>query len=105
MLGDSIFGTWNKKNIEKWEDIRANGKWKFTLKYGVAIYGGVVFFLMMFGLNSIFNYESPFTYWFVVAVNILGALLGGWWYGHYMWQGTEKSYNEFISKTRSPPNE
>ena len=83
------------KKIDKWNDIRAKGKWNYILIYGVLGLGvstGILFsFVFPLVMSSNGMKLSFFT---VFAYSIIGFPIGGMAWGYSMWIYMEKAYLE-----------
>ncbi|QSO47369.1 hypothetical protein [Alicyclobacillus mengziensis] len=79
----------NKKQMERWEKVRARGKKRFILRYGVFGWGlssGILFGILMMleGSENI----TPVNW----ILNILLFMIFGYVWGLLMWSWTERKY-------------
>jgi hypothetical protein len=88
------------KQLARWEKIRAQGKWRFVLFWGVFRFG-----MPFFVISAIFDY--PFGYpgappWVRLAdaaLSFIGcSVAGGGGWGFYMWHWCEASYLRRLSR-------
>ena len=81
--------------LEKWQKLRAKGKWNYILIYGVLGWGvgtGILFSLVFpLVINAMF-FKVPFLP--VFALSIVVFPLGGVAWGYWMWIYCEKVYWE-----------
>ena len=87
--------TLTKDKLEKWEKLRAKGKWTYILIYGVLAWGvstGILFSLIWPLAMEAMGSKPPFLP--VFAFSIVGFPLGGVAWGYCMWIYIEKIYWE-----------
>ena len=88
------------KQRARWEKIRAKGKWRFVLVWGVLVIGGLAFLI-----SAMVNFPGEFTgrpLWFrladfVLTFVIMCPVCGGLW-GLWMWAWNEKTYLKHLQK-------
>jgi hypothetical protein len=78
------------KTIERWEKIRAKGKWRYCLVYGSLFWGGFMgVFLSLFDLlQKEFDIKRS-----VLRLGIF--LLFGFFYGMWQWKTKEKYHQQY----------
>jgi hypothetical protein len=79
-----------RNKIEKWEKLRAKGKWNFILKYGVLLWGvgTAVLFSLFFPMVMGGKGQSSS----VFALSIVLFPIGGIAWGYFMWMFSENAY-------------
>ena len=90
------------KELARWEKVRARGKRRFVLLWGVAAFGG-----LMFLFTAAADFPSEFSgmpFWFRLAdflttFVIMGPLLGAVW-GLLFWYCMEKRYLKHVRKAQ-----
>jgi hypothetical protein len=89
------------KKLEKWEKLRAKGKWNYILLYGVLGWGvstGILFSLIFPLGMAATGSSAPFLP--VFALSIVLFPLGGVAWGYSMWISQEKVYWEMKASER-----
>jgi hypothetical protein len=81
----------NQKQRSKWEKIRAKGKWRFVMLYGVLCFGMLSFVLG--GLFGYFFFQSGFDLKRLLP-EVMGFLVMGFFWGWMMWRINENKYRE-----------
>jgi uncharacterized membrane protein len=78
--------------LEKWEKLRAKGKWNYILIYGVLLWGAstAILFSLIFPLAM----GGKVTFLPVFALSIVLFPLGGIAWGYFMWTFIEKAYEK-----------
>lgn len=93
----TLFKVWNDDEKARWQSMSKHGKTHFVIKYGVIGWGGWCFFCVTAGVLYLDGtYEASPTR--IVLCNALAFALGGALFGHFVWEGTTKSYKREISK-------
>jgi hypothetical protein len=79
-----------EKSIERWEKIRAKGKWRYCFIYGSLFWGGfMVVFLSLFDLlQKEFNMKNS-----VIRLGIF--LVFGFFYGMWQWKSNEARHQQY----------
>jgi hypothetical protein len=81
-----------KTKLEKWEKLRAKGKWNFILIYGVLLWGVSTAVLFSFILPLATGDKGSFLH--VFALSIVLFPVGGIAWGYFMWIFSEKAYEK-----------
>lgn len=84
------------KDIVRWESMRALGRTRYVLQYGVLMWGVPMFFVMSFVVNR----PAQVTPRWIVTSAILWAL-GGAGFGWTMWWISEIKYQRYLQS--KPP--
>jgi hypothetical protein len=87
--------------FEKWEKLRAKGKWNYILLYGVLGWGvstGILFSLIFPLGMAATGSSAPFLP--IFALSIVLFPLGGVAWGYSMWISQEKVYCEMKASER-----
>lgn len=98
-----FYDEWSEDNIRDWEIKRKKGVLIFCLKYGVLIWGGLIFAGTFFGrhiinfiMNNAIDCSSLF---FDLLFGFFFSAMLGFIYGWSLWVKTEKQYNmKFLKK-------
>ena len=90
------FFNWTASDVTGWEKIRANGWLRFTLWYGLALFGGVLFVLIggFITLLAWLQGQLPSLIPQLVVIALI-CLLGGLICGLLTWIMEEKLYTKF----------
>ena len=89
--------------LEKWEKMRAKGKWNYILIYGVLGWGvgtGILFSLFFPLVTEAMGIKAPFLP--VFALSIVLFPLGGIAWAWFMWIYAEKFYWEAKASEQAP---
>jgi uncharacterized membrane protein len=89
--------------LEKWEKMRAKGKWNYIFIYGVLGWGvgtGILFSLFFPLVTEAMGSEAPFLP--VFALSIVLFPLGGIAWAWFMWIYAEKFYWEAKASEQAP---
>ena len=84
-----------RDKLEKWEKLRAKGKWNYILIYGVLGWGvgtGILVSLFFPLVTEAMGSKAPFLP--VFALSIVLFPLGGIAGGYFMWTFIEKAYEK-----------
>ena len=92
-----------RQELERWEQLRANGKQKFILLYGVLYWGvgvGIAFGLVNTVINhamgeQVFNYGQMLR---EITLGVLGFPLMGYVWGRSIWSYNERRYARVTEK-------
>ena len=86
------------RHMEKWENVRKEGKWRFILVHGV-LFWGLMMTLTMLLFNLLIHPEKTLT-WVLIefVMYLIGFSLGGVVWGLVVWRSSEKRYNEWKEK-------
>ena len=79
-----------RNKIEKWEKLRAKGKWNFILKYGVLLWGVGTAVLFSLFFPMVMGGKKPSLP--VFALSIVLFPIGGIAWGYFMWIFGENAY-------------
>ena len=89
--------------LEKWEKLRAKGKWNYIFIYGVLGWGvgtGIIFSLLFPLVTEAMSSKAPFLP--VFALSIVLFPLGGIAWAWFMWIYAEKVYWEAKASEQAP---
>jgi Na+-driven multidrug efflux pump len=75
-------------SAEKWERVRAAGRARFVLVYGVVGWGVTV--AVLYSLVSYFLLDQSF--WRALIISLVLFPIGGYWLGKQWWDVNEKKY-------------
>jgi hypothetical protein len=79
-----------EKHFEKWEKIRAKGKWRYYLLYGSLLWGGIIGILST-AFELIYS-EFNLKY---ATFRIIVFMIGGIFYGMMQWKNQESTYQQY----------
>jgi hypothetical protein len=93
-----------RQELERWEQLRANGKQKFILMYGVLYWGvgvGISFGIVNVLVDHLMG-EQVFTYahmFRTITLGVLGFPLMGYVWGRSIWSYNERRYARVSQKS------
>jgi hypothetical protein len=93
-VSDADFGQRRAEGMAKWAAVRARGRLRFVLVWGVGVWGGLMFVLMGLGFGSLMMGAKALTPP-VVAVSALLWFGGGALFGFGAWKFNENLFNKF----------
>lgn len=87
-----------RNKIEKWERLRAKGKWNYIFVYGVLLWG--VSTAMAFSVIFALTMGAKVSFLRVLALSLALFPLGGVVWGYFNWTLSQKAYEKATMNER-----